>query len=510
VTAPALLPAAVGIGLVLRATLLIAAAWAAAALLRRAGAAAAARHTAWLLGIAALLALPLIWWLAPPLKLPILRPEAAPVAAAALAPPAGAALPPPAGGPAWGQLLLAVYLGGAAILLLRFLMGRRLIARLWREAEPAQGAAWRDLLADAAREIGLHRPVALRLARGAAMPMTWGTLAPRILLPAEAHDWPAERRRLVLLHELAHVARCDSFSRSAAALACALYWFHPGAWLAARRLRLEQEYAADDRVLNAGAPARRYALSLIELARRVGERPRPDHAAAMAGMCQLERRVLAITSPTRRGRPGPAFLSAAGAIATFVMLAVAAGVPVRPSPASPDPPAIATEVPRPRTVRAPSEDQAGPEALMPARAAASLRADGDPRPASGGFEARPAIPAPAQAEMPSQGTEVGRIERAPPAGAAAPAAGATAGLIGQEAPAAAPPLRVYGPPAPQPIAAEQESDPRIPAALRRGNAGRGAEPGREGDQDGRQAPPRSRAGTRIWPRLLLSPAQAFP
>src|SRR5205085_2984594 len=104
----------------------------------------------------------------------------------------------------------------------------------------------------AAREVRLSGSVELRIARGPAMPMTWGTLAPKILLPAEAHLWSPERRRLVLLHELAHVARRDSLSRSAAALVCVLYWFHPGVWLAARQLRLEQEYAADDRVLKAG------------------------------------------------------------------------------------------------------------------------------------------------------------------------------------------------------------------------------------------------------------------
>src|SRR5205085_2878120 len=192
----------------------------------------------------------------------------------------------------------------------------------------------------AAREVRLSGSVELRIARGPAMPMTWGTLAPKILLPAEAHLWSPERRRLVLLHELAHVARRDSLSRSAAALVCVLYWFHPGVWLAARQLRLEQEYAADDRVLKAGAQARSYARNLLDLASRVGARAWPDHAAAMAGMCQLERRVVAITAPGGREQSGPAFLSASVAIATCVMLAVSTGVPVRPLPGLSDPLAI--------------------------------------------------------------------------------------------------------------------------------------------------------------------------
>ena len=165
--------------------------------------------------------------------------------------------------------------------------------------------------------------------------MTWGTLAPKVLLPAEASQWPPERRRLVLLHELAHVARRDSFSRSMASLACALYWFHPGAWLAARQMRIEQEHAADDRVLMAGGSAQAYALSLLHLAGGPGARPRFDQAAAMAGMCQLERRLVSITGPARRNRPGSFFLSSSALLAGLTTLLAAAGVPVSASSALP-------------------------------------------------------------------------------------------------------------------------------------------------------------------------------
>jgi beta-lactamase regulating signal transducer with metallopeptidase domain len=343
VTAPALPDLADQLALLLRATLLMGAAWAAATALRKLGAPAAARHIAWLVGIAALLALPLIWWLVPGFRLPIL-PTGAATAAAGVPPIAsapgpfvstGSILAEASGASAWSILLALVYALGAAPLLLRFLIGRRMLARLWSDAGPVADPALEKLLSRLSRDIGLSRQVELRFARGPAVPMTWGTLAPKVLLPAEAWEWPLERRRLVLLHELAHVARRDSLSRSMASLACALYWFHPGAWLAARRMRMEQEHAADDRVLMAGGSPEAYAFSLLHLARGSGGKPQFAQAAAMAGMYQLERRLLAITGASRRDRPGAVFLSSSAFLGGLTTVFVAAGVPVSATPALP-------------------------------------------------------------------------------------------------------------------------------------------------------------------------------
>ena len=344
-TALAALPAdiAAELALLLRATLLIGAAWAAAAALRKAGASASARHIVWLLAIAALLALPLLWWLVPALRLPVLPAQAAAGAGSAAAMAQPSALPTGSTTPdepvqaVWKLVLLAVYGLGAAALLLRLLAGRRMLKRLWSEAGPLKDPCWETLLSRLSSEMRLSRPVELRMSSASPVPMTWGTLAPKVLLPAEASEWPMQRRRLVLLHELAHVARRDSFARSAASIACALYWFHPGAWFAARRMRIEQEHAADDRVLMAGGSPRAYALSLLHLAAGPTARPCFDQAAAMAGMDQLERRLISITSAGRRSRPGTVFVSSAALLAGLTTFLVASGVPVSASATLPGP-----------------------------------------------------------------------------------------------------------------------------------------------------------------------------
>src|SRR5260370_16847293 len=86
------------------------------------------------------------------------------------------------------------------------------------------------------------------------MPLTWGILRPKLLLPEEADEWPDERRRAVLMHELAHVRRRDGLTQWLGLTACAAYWFNPLAWWAASRLWSEREQACEHIVFDAAEP----------------------------------------------------------------------------------------------------------------------------------------------------------------------------------------------------------------------------------------------------------------
>ena len=138
----------------------------------------------------------------------------------------------------------------------------------------------------------------------ALMPMTWGWLYPVVLLPAEAEVWTTDRRRDVLLHEMAHILRFDCLTQAVAQWACAVYWFNPLAWLAAARMRKERERACDDMVLAAGVRPSDYALLLVEMAREYRSgRSAALAAVSMARSSHLEGRLRAILDPTlRRGR----------------------------------------------------------------------------------------------------------------------------------------------------------------------------------------------------------------
>ena len=100
---------------------------------------------------------------------------------------------------------------------------------------------------------------------------------------------------MVLAHELAHVARQDWLLQMCAELLRCAYWFHPLAWIAARKLRHESEQACDDAVLNSGIPARDYATELLELARALASSGRRwATALAIVRSSDLERRFKAM------------------------------------------------------------------------------------------------------------------------------------------------------------------------------------------------------------------------
>lgn len=352
--APWLAPA---LWLAARATLVLLLAGIAAFALRRAS--AAARHLVWALALGSLLVLPAATLLVPDWELPFVRLVSVEGAAGPTSAPGGGAA-----GAGWGTIVLAAWAAGALLVLARHAVALVGVQLMSHQARRVTDGEWMERMRGAARELGLRERVRLLRAGGAAMPMTWGILRPAVLVPADADGWSPERLRVVLLHELAHVARRDCLWQTLASLCCAAYWFHPGVWWAARRMRVEREQACDDRVLRAGTRASEYAGHLLEVARASRARPLTAAAAvAMARRSQLEGRVIAVLDAAReRGAvPGRAAL-VAGGVAAVALFPIAAAAPGEAPPPSRDAVAMQAASARPPlqwTVDAAPAHQAG-------------------------------------------------------------------------------------------------------------------------------------------------------
>lgn len=321
----------------LRGTLLLIAAGLAARLLRDAP--AAARHAVWGAALVGLLVTPLLQPLVPAVEAPFVpdvristeRAASPPAEAVPAAPSAAAAgptssaktspalpvgpLPPATGeGPIAAAadrvrelgvagVLGLIWLAGFLAVLATLVLGKLRVWWLGRDARRIREGPWIELRDDLAERMELDQPVRLLRSSRPLVPMTWGLVRPRVLLPSAADVWPEACKRNVLLHELAHIKRRDLLVQHLGRLACAVYWFHPLVWMAARRLRLEQEEACDDHVLRGGALASDYARHLVGLARVLkGIRSTAQTGSTGGGRTDFGRRMRALLSASRERR----------------------------------------------------------------------------------------------------------------------------------------------------------------------------------------------------------------
>lgn len=335
-------------------TVILLGAWMTAVLLRRAS--AAFRHLVWFLGITSLLLLPVCSWLLPTCPIlprwlnayPVPVPEEAVASARGLAGrlsgidqengPArpGPAAPPAPARPALerevrtrtglndrisnpltavlsatkaagidpGAGVLLIWLAGLAIALTPLAAELISLRYLRHTARRMADPTWHELANASRATLKLRRPIDLFTSDRRRIPMTWGCWMPRLLLPQTAESWTESQRRLVLLHELAHIKRWDCATNLLTQLVCAIYWFNPLVWLAARHLSLEQERASDDWVLNTGAEAPEYARQVLRVAAGAARRTLvASPAIAMARTGGLEQRLLAILDANRNRKP---------------------------------------------------------------------------------------------------------------------------------------------------------------------------------------------------------------
>ncbi len=318
----------------LKSMALLAAAWVTVTLLHRRP--AAARHLVWTAVAAALIALPLLSVSLPALRLPMggvfLAPDSAlfTITADALqadrtglkgqASQLGSQSSAP-WRPDWRQLLALAWALGSAAGLARMLAAGAAIKRLRREGRRVTDPG----IAAVKKSLGIRRQVEVFETSGETMPMTFGFLRPTVFLPAGASEWSEERRRMVLLHELAHVRRHDVAAHLLAKIAVTFYWWNPLAWVALRGSLKERERATDDLVLGAGARASDYAGHLLAVARGLHSPLAAGLAVGIARPLELEERLKAILDSRLNRRPlGRASLLAGALLTAGIVVPLAA------------------------------------------------------------------------------------------------------------------------------------------------------------------------------------------
>jgi bla regulator protein BlaR1 len=226
--------------------------------------------------------------------------RAVPVEVAGRLPAAGQALAATAP-PVELSILFAIWIAGA-------LASAAVVVRRYRSDRAFCGRgcdAAGDVLAiadDAARRIGLRRRPRIVVHDGMAIPATIGIHDPIVVLP-RALVCAAARQDVehVLLHELAHVRRCDAIRAVSVLAVQILYWFHPLIGIARRRLAGLREIACDRAVVEVASSRDDYRRTLIRLAQPLVHPP-PDFVAGaglFARCSELVVRLELLASPRR-------------------------------------------------------------------------------------------------------------------------------------------------------------------------------------------------------------------
>ena len=145
----------------------------------------------------------------------------------------------------WLQtLLLALYLAGVALVLVKVVLSVLSVLRIIRQGETVSvGPVCTTVVTD--RDIA---------------PFSW-----MHYIVLSRQDWAGDHRSIVL-HEQAHIAMHHSADILVVDLLTAFQWFNPAIWMLRDDLRAVHEFEADDAVLRQGVAVRDYQLLLIRKA----------------------------------------------------------------------------------------------------------------------------------------------------------------------------------------------------------------------------------------------------
>ncbi|HUY35791.1 MAG TPA: M56 family metallopeptidase [Pirellulales bacterium] len=172
----------------------------------------------------------------------------------------------------WPAIVGAAIGAGALAAVLRMLMGIVAVRRYRAATQPIDEPDLVELASQLARRMGCRKPIELRESRVLTTPATVGWRRPLVVLPDGWHQWTATERRVVLAHEIAHVGRGDYAAWLLAQFSLALHFYHPLVHWLARRLRLEQELAADAWGAEASVGRETYLMTLAQMALRQDDR----------------------------------------------------------------------------------------------------------------------------------------------------------------------------------------------------------------------------------------------
>ncbi len=162
--------------------------------------------------------------------------------------------------------LVPFWMVGVVCFYLRHLASWALTLRLRRMGICLAPDLWQERLSVLRRRLRLSRPVVLFESCLAGVPVVMGHVRPVILMPVGLlTGLPSAQIESILLHELAHIRRCDYLVNMLQTCVESLLFFHPVVWWISGVVRTEREHCCDDLAVSLGGDAYEYAVALAAL-----------------------------------------------------------------------------------------------------------------------------------------------------------------------------------------------------------------------------------------------------
>ena len=233
--------------------------------------------------------------------------------------------------------IISIWLTGVAASLIPIFISTWRAHRTWCQSRLCTDGDLLNLLEDCKEHANVTIPIGLVVSDSIPVPVLFGWLRPRLLLPRSV---AAESSRLelkvVLLHELAHLKALDIPTNWLFVLVRAVYWFNPFAYFAASGWSRFREEAADETAISwlGDESHQNYGATLLKIVGQCSGRAAPMGALAIGeSLTNLKRRVSMIRNyPSKSPR---------ALMAIMVLLAMTATLTFAPTSAAEDDPAQA-------------------------------------------------------------------------------------------------------------------------------------------------------------------------
>jgi len=207
----------------------------------------------------------------------------------------------------FGQLLALAWGFGAVLSGARLLLSQFHLQRLLRRAETIDSPRWTAALKHWQTRLGIRSTVRLYRSTETTVPFACGFWRPAIVLPSGlASKATGKECDVVLLHELTHIARNDTFWQWLLLTLRVVYWWQPLLWLADRQIRSVRERVCDQFCVGTLGDRRQYADTLLQVAENIARPVKLGVGLAMVRVPTIVARLGEISSGAHLTRFRPA------------------------------------------------------------------------------------------------------------------------------------------------------------------------------------------------------------